>query len=267
MNDKELDRLFRQKLEPLEVTPSDRAWQQLESQLQHKKQKKGWFFLSGVAAAILLLLGIWGAFDYSRQLTPVEQMANSQTEESHKAVPLAVEQETPQPESTEAETARPSALAAEEASQSAVVSEIAAASKQPEKEAAPVQKREQQQTAALAAAEKPQPLEEEAELAIASVESKPIEAHALAANVPQPIIEEPLNLREEVVISYRADEEAVAIADISQGIEAPAKEKELSARKILGFFKKVSNSSGAGLAELREAKNELLSLNRLSSPE
>lgn len=264
MKDKELDRLFRQKLEPLEVTPSEEAWQQLESQLQHKKNKKGWFYLSGVAAALLLLLGTWGAFEYSRQLVPAEQMAGSKVGEPKDTAPLAREQETPVQKSVEkTQIAEQASTLAKEVNPSAAIAQAPAAKEQAKQQTAPAQKKEQQQ--ALVTTEEPLQEKEPTSKVVTAVEGMPIQTQALAGNIAIPLIEEALPLQEEVVISYRADEEPEAIAGISQAYTAPEKDK--TARKILGFFKKVSDTSGAGLAELREAKNELLSLNRLSRPE
>lgn len=81
MNNEELDRLFRQKLEQLEGQPSTGAWQQLEQQLKHKKERKTWFYFSSIAASFLLLLGIWAGLEYSSSFIPATPLAQEQHED------------------------------------------------------------------------------------------------------------------------------------------------------------------------------------------
>lgn len=271
MNDKELDRLFRQKLDSMEETPSAGAWQQLEAGLQHKKQKqkKLWAYVSGIAAAFLLLLGSWGAFEYSQQMLPAEQIAETSSNDgTTTTAPPPPQQELTQGEQMEKPVETKEVREAAENKTVTAASDQAPAKKiEPRKRNLPV--RTETQPQALAIMEPQNQDVQDAPLPTETMDSKAINREALAVNETPKILEESFPLMEEVVISYRADEEpdaptALAAADLEA---APAREKEISARKILGFFKKVTDNSGAGLAELREAKNELLSLNRLSRPE
>ena len=267
MNDKELDRLFSQKLDSMEVAPSGEAWKKLEAGLQHKKQKRLWFYISGVAAALLLLLGTWGAFEYSQQLLPAEQMAGSDYKPSEKQAPApAQQQQVAQQKSTVETTAETQTKETiEEAAEPFALAQAPAEKEERQRRKSSVRTTVKQQAVPSAETQK-QPAVA-ASLPAVEIESKPLQPQALAVNEKQPAVIEPLHLKEEVVISYRADEEPIAAGAIAQSEAGPEKEKEISARKILGFFKKVTDTSGASLAELREAKNELLSLNRLSRPE
>lgn len=272
MNDKELDRLFRQKLEPMEVTPSAGAWQQLEAGLQHKKQKqkKLWAYVSGIAAALLLLLGTWGAFEYSQQLLPAEQMAETNSNPGTTGTTAT----TPQQQEL---VQRKHPQEPEEAVKIKEITEdktqAVAAEQDPAKKVARKKQNlpegTETQPQALAVTEPQRQEVKKASLPTRAIESKAMESEALAVNETPKILEESFPLMEEVVISYRADEEPDATTALAAtDIEAePVREKEISARKILGFFKKVTDNGATGLAELREAKNELLSLNRLSRPE
>lgn len=272
MNDKELDRLFRQKLEPMEVPPSAGAWQQLEAGLQHKKQKqkKLWAYVSGIAAALLLLLGTWGAFEYSQQLFPAEQMAetNSSPGTTGTTATPPQQQELAQQKHTRApEEAEKMKEVTEDKTKAVAAEQVPAKKVVRQKRNLPVGTETQSQT--LAVTELQDQEVQKASLPTEAIESKAMESEALAVKRTPKILEESFPLMEEVVISYRADEEPDATSALAAtDIEAePAREKEISARKILGFFKKVTDNGATGLAELREAKNELLSLNRLSRPE
>ena len=56
MDSKNIDKLFKEKLNNLEVTPDERVWNNIESKLQKKKRKilPLWWFPGGVAALFLL---------------------------------------------------------------------------------------------------------------------------------------------------------------------------------------------------------------------
>ncbi len=263
MNDKELDHLFRQKLDPVEVAPSADAWQQLEAGLQHKKEKKVWAHVSRIAAVIMLLLGSWGAFEYSQQLVPAEQMAKNENKAGTEINSLPLQEEVAQSTTTE-EAAAPIQIAPlpEEQKKAVAITDKPAEKAVPTQNHIPVRKADLQQ--AVAATEEQKQEAPEAKAAVTPVvelNSKPLQA--LAANAEQVKIEAPIALKEEVIIRYQADEEPQSPAAIASAEPAPDK-KENSARKIFGFLKKVTDNSGTSLAELREAKNELLSLNRLA---
>ena len=56
MNNKDLDRLFQEKLKNLEATPNKRVWNTIESKLKKKKRKAlpFWWFTSGIVALFIL---------------------------------------------------------------------------------------------------------------------------------------------------------------------------------------------------------------------
>ena len=255
MEEKDLDRLFRQKLDNFEATPSSQAWQQLEQSLQHKKERKVWPYLSGIAASLLLLMGIWGGMELAQPATPEKPLAAEETgKPAVAAVPSAAIQES---------KPLPTAVAeAGEASSKSVPRKAAAEIKVP----APVKSIkkatvDQKPSSQVAFSKTPVPAVEK--LPELELESKSFQAQSLAALEVKVKIERPEPEYEEVVIRYAPNEqEAIAVADTKT---SPSEEKDLSARKLLGFFKKVTNNNT--LADLRDAKDQLLSLDRLSSPE
>ena len=58
MDNKNIDRLFQEKLKNLEATPNKRVWNNIESTLKKKKRKivPIWWFTGGVAAILILSL-------------------------------------------------------------------------------------------------------------------------------------------------------------------------------------------------------------------
>jgi hypothetical protein len=262
MNDKELERLFRQKLDPMEVTPSAEAWQQLEAGLQHKKEKKISAYISRVAAVALLLLGSWGAFEYSRQLAPVEQIAKKENKPDIETTSIPLQEEVAQSKThQEVVTPKKITIPTEEPAKAVAFTEAPAEKAEPGKKYSPAPLEQQP---AFASTEKQEQENITATVPVSVVDYKPLQAQALAANTAQIAVDEPIALKEEVVIRYYADEEPATNAAVAAIEPTPEKNKGTSARKIFGFLKKVTDNSGNSLAELREAKNELLSLNRLA---
>lgn len=85
----------------------------------------------------------------------------------------------------------------------------------------------------------------------------------LVAEATPAELTKPAAVIEPVIISYKADLEEPA----EQALSLAEKEnRELTPRKVLGFLKKVKENSSGSLAELREAKDDLLSF-RLSRAE
>ena len=56
MDSKNIDKLFQEKLNNLEVTPNERVWNSIESKLQNKKRRviPFWWYAGGAAAIFLL---------------------------------------------------------------------------------------------------------------------------------------------------------------------------------------------------------------------
>ena len=115
-SDEELDRVFREKLENHEASPSPAAWDKLEAQLDAAKQpkKSSWW---AIAAAMPLLLGlgylIWSQVPQTEQessLASIEEVSTSTpVSESSPEVETMVSEEVQKPVSlAEASTSRAS---------------------------------------------------------------------------------------------------------------------------------------------------------------
>ena len=74
MDQQNIDRLFREKLDQMEVTPSANAWSQVERQICPKKTPMVYW----VAASVSLLLISWVAWPEAdtQQLTPIASEVN-----------------------------------------------------------------------------------------------------------------------------------------------------------------------------------------------
>lgn len=79
MEDKNIDRLFQEKLKDLEVMPNPELWQNIEDKLSKKKKKRiipFWWFSSGIAAVLLISLLITNPFKNDATInssTPVNE--------------------------------------------------------------------------------------------------------------------------------------------------------------------------------------------------
>ena len=277
MEEKDLDRLFRQKLDTFEATPSSQAWQQLEQNLQPKKERKVWPYLSGVAACLLLLIGIWGAMELGAPANTTGPMAIEETPSPNfAAAPAEKAQQNPGfanaiAEAPEAKSKNSKSTGEEE--------ETLASPIQASKESA----RAKQTAHYLAQQSTPKQAVGEA-VNIASVHQQLTESQTtnsptktlpeLSREPLQPKnitiaevnVEEVISLPEEekIIIHYNpGSKNTITMASAEKA--ASNEEKEFSGRKLLGFFKKVTNNNT--LADLRDAKDQLLSLDRLSSPE
>ena len=78
MKDHKTDKLFKKKLEAFQKTPSPAAWNQLEKQLESKKEKGLWFYLR-IAAMLFLIIG--AGFLVSQIGDGIEQTGNQVAEE------------------------------------------------------------------------------------------------------------------------------------------------------------------------------------------
>ena len=258
MKEHELDQLFKKKLEPLEVLPSRQAWQQLEGQLQKKNNGRRRFFLSGIAAGLLLLLGIWGSLEYGHHFIEEQQMAQEQDkpvdvnptpvkENTRSSITTSQKQPTAKAE-TKAKPAEAEPLKERKASAKLVTESKPAGEKSGR----------QAQSSGQDA--------NKAELAVAPKEEIPLASaksplkEVIAATGHQINMEQEISLSEKVVISYKADEKEQKLLTEAPDPGSTAR-NELRPGKIFGFLKKVKDNSSGGLAELREAKDELLSLN------
>ncbi|CAM1338915.1 outer membrane beta-barrel protein [Tenacibaculum aestuarii] len=87
MEEKNIDRLFQEKLKDLEVTPNERVWNAIEEKLQKKKKHRVfpiWWFSGGVAAVFVLGLLLYPYIDNQDNLEKID--------------PVIVESESSKPE-------------------------------------------------------------------------------------------------------------------------------------------------------------------------
>jgi hypothetical protein len=73
--DKNIDRLFRERLENLEATPNKKVWKEIESKITKKKRKvfPFWWFSSDIAALLIIgfsLFTVHSSMDVFRQNPP-----------------------------------------------------------------------------------------------------------------------------------------------------------------------------------------------------
>ncbi len=255
MKEEELDRLFRQKSEMYRAEPSPLAWQQLEEGLQHKKKKKVWVFLSGAAAGALLLFGLWAHLEYSstfiapdahisRKATPPEAPAQRDQElieTGDKALAETEEREQKINPVEEEIKSFPQSPAAKAKSIQAVAS---------------VQQKKKESGSTLTGST------DSPKLPLA--ENKPVqvpEPAEVVVEMPELIAAAPENQAENIIISYSAADEINRNlpAAPDDPLASEQEERDFSPRAVAGFFKKVKENSSASLADIREAKNELLS--------
>lgn len=264
MKKHELDRLFQQKLEEMEVSPSRQAWQQLEGQLQKKSNGRRRFFLSGIAAAILLLLGVWGSFEYSLHFVPAAPVALEQENPvdanrtpAKENAPIIITTPKKQPiAKTETKTKSATAEPLKDRKASAKLLSESKHTGEKSGRAARTTGQDANKTAKAMATKGTV----EKEILLAKAKSPLKEAIAAADLETITIIEQEIPLPEKVVIRYKADGMEQKQLSDTPGSGSMAK-KEPAAGKIFGFLKKVKDNSSGGLAELREAKDELLSFN------
>ncbi len=71
---KPIDRLFREHMKSLDTAPPDAVWDHIKATLQKKKKKRAaplWYKLAGVAATLLLLIGISNFFVSQKSINPI----------------------------------------------------------------------------------------------------------------------------------------------------------------------------------------------------
>lgn len=267
MKDKDLDRLFRQKIGDLHQEPTSHAWDQLEKQLQHKRGRKGWVNFSSIAASLLLLLGLWASFEYSTNFLPSDPLA----QEKPKELPSEPEQarkDIPQEPSTSVQEDLIAANEPKKEKPSAVNETL---KKEDIKEQAKSEKSlkpvlEAQESAEKISVQKPL-IKQAIEPERIAAENQVLPSIRIAESVPTESRKDIEEKKERVIIRYNAlDQGELTHQDLAQTKEDTAEEeKDVSARKIIGFLKKVKNGNAGNLAELREAKDELLSF-RIGKP-
>ena len=258
MKDEELDRLFKQNSKLFRAEPSPQAWQQLEQQLQQKRGKRIWIYVSAVAASLLLFGGLWLSIDYSQtfmdlnsatiqQKNEKSEVAGIESEEIHqqenlqpgkeKADPLIEQQEGK-------ETQRPKQQhSTKSRKQTAPANSTIAAQKRNTTGST---------TERIALLPELPKLENKEAEAIVVADKKP--------NMPKTLAPIP-EYTEDIIIRYST--EAEGSSELATAPETPGsaqEDKGLTARTVVGFLKKVKENGSDGLADIREVKDQILSI-------
>lgn len=270
MKDKDLDRLFRQKLEEFEQKPTPPAWEQLNTQLKQKRRGKGWVFLSGIAASLLLLAGLWASFEFSSHIIPADPIAQEDREKIYSAPPQE-SKNVLQDSSASAGAEEPHTGTKNKESETEVAVIQKEINNDKTKELPDLEKTEK----AASLREPVNKFAEQKALAVQTLnpaeqtktEIKAVADQLLTESVPAEIKMVPEVKKEKIVIRYNSLDQHELKGQPSEQIaqEAPQEDNDLSARKIIGFLKKVKSNNSGNLAELREAKDELFSF-RLGKP-
>ncbi|ELR68414.1 hypothetical protein C900_00382 [Fulvivirga imtechensis AK7] len=99
MSDRELDHLFKSKLDELEKRPSARAWDEIQSNITTKNKRSTWFY-SGIAAAIVVLAAVGSVLWVNRGTEqPVVTIAEKSEVGSRKAEDRSEKAEVRSPKS------------------------------------------------------------------------------------------------------------------------------------------------------------------------
>ena len=257
MKDEELDRLFKQNSELFRAEPSPQAWQQLEQGLQQKRGKKIWFYLSGVAASLLLFMGLWLSADYSSQLIAPES-AGLQQEKRPTEVARIESDETLKEEKQE--PAPGGANTHHEQKEEKI-------NQAPRKKVAPA-KSPKSNTPGAVAAHKQSRKEETAAFLAFETELPELENRAAhPIDVPEPKLQPYKALAqvsdesEDIIIRYSSEgNEGSDLAAAPGDIASIQEERGLSARTVVGFLRKVKENSSDGLSDIREVKDQIFSL-------
>ncbi|TRX56020.1 hypothetical protein FNH22_17825 [Fulvivirga sp. M361] len=279
MSSQELDDLFKNKLEALQKRPSPRSWSKVEQGINSGKNRGIWFY-TRIAAAVLLLFmagGVIMRFALEEKQQPIafkdsiDKVKNDDEIKQKKPVlmeePITDESRTPQ--NITAEASPP--LATNDISKRSMATEQVIAKKdEPERTTAiPVKKglrkksknttnlitADQKATATLTKVEKNEVPEVSAEQTTGTNATK----MATMASTEQKTSEVEGKTLTFDIEQFNAKIAVAAITDERPEENTPEEMDKKGFKKIIGFVKNIRE--GDGLAELREAKNNLLALN------
>ncbi|WP_370089864.1 hypothetical protein [Ekhidna sp.] len=226
MDQHNIDRLFREKLDQLEVTPSANAWSQVEKQIRPKKTPVVYW----VAASVSLFLISWIVWPDSstEHLTPIASEVSHPVYQGHPEFVLPVLEESDEDQSSKKQ------------------------SKQPQN--APASRKNNKPQVQFAVNETPDTQQEvEETLPLAEVESKTMVAEV---EVDQPTILE--EVKEEVIKpEFRTVKITYIASSTSNEPEGAPKADSTSAfKKFIAFTEKID--PGDMLADIKTAKDNLL---------
>ena len=262
MSSQELDKLFRDKLETMKKAPSDAAWSRVQAKMAPGHKKWTWAYVK-VAAAILLLITFIGFFKYSLWQEEASELAThtppavtpptiqapgiakaDEPREAQNNPPLIAKAE--KPSHTSSPLVKPTVTAKDAMASHALPGETPAGPGE-------VQAQEE--------VEGEPPLDPLAkEIDQYEQENKTIldnEEVLVASNTAEKSIEEDLATGRTLVFNIEEFDMKTAVTSEE---ETPDDPKKKGLKRIMNVIKSVKEGEG-GLAELREAKNNLLALN------
>ena len=270
MSSKELDKLFRDKLEEFNQTPSDDAWTKIQGKVAGRNKKVAWPYLK-IAAAILLLITVISVFKFAdwkeeQKLTaipphnpfpaPVAPNENVMTgPKAEQSSPPRIATRENRAETTSSVVPKPGTVDETVGIQETTV---------PKQEVSPSisQKLAQEEKTGEVSTESPavkaaHPLGSDE--TVAKIHEDEIPVMNPKKSPQDPAGEDkpaPAATGRTLVFDIEEFDRKNAVAAVD---EAPEDSKKSGFKKIVDIIKSVKEGDGA-LAELREAKNNLLAL-------
>jgi hypothetical protein len=265
MNENNIDKLFREKLQGHTTTPSPAAWEQLNSQLKQKKGKKKTYYWAAAAITLLALTSGWLLLNQAETDIPKTTVAQAETAKEQAEV-IIPETSASIASSAEVTTGK-SGVEATPPIQTDITSPVKST-----KQVASYAKPSTQ--APPHGANNPVPVKsipvEEKASALAQVENSPetiktITTPSLPTELGNPkanalAVAEP----EKIIIEYKPTvQTAVASQAVIQNSPASSPEEEKNEPTVLRVLEDVK-SGKIGLADIRSAKNNLFA--RITKP-
>ncbi|GAA0893075.1 hypothetical protein GCM10009122_27540 [Fulvivirga kasyanovii] len=275
MSNRELDNLFKTKLEDLERKPSANAWERIQAGKQKKKGKGVWFY-AGIAAAIVLLAAFTGVLLLNNEtedttIANLEESTKGQERAINTESPLASDKKEKEPEVPEGQknNARPEAsgtIASPSQQAGDTDNFIAHSDRNKDKKGSNNKKplengssgvetynnfntpTKVENTSVEIQNEKPETGEEEIKI----LDSHATNSTTVASTNQQP---EAQDKGQTITFNIEDFKTAAAVAKAEE-----KEEKRSPLKKVVDFAKNLKEGD-AGLGELREAKNELFALN------
>ncbi|UII29857.1 hypothetical protein LVD17_16275 [Fulvivirga ulvae] len=277
MSNRELDNLFKTKLEDLERKPSANAWERIQAGKQKKKRKGIWFY-TGIAATIVLLAAFTGVFLFNNDTETTTTIAT--LKENTKGEEHSVKTESPlvitdkkerdsQVLEEQENNAQPEASGtiASPAQQVSGTDNFTAHSDRNKDEKRSDNKKtlengssgiETSNNLNSVAKVENTPIENQnGEPETGKEEIKILHSHATNSTTVASTNQQPEVQDKGQTITFNIEDFKTATATA----KAEEKEEKISPLKKVVDFAKNLKESDAGLGELREAKNELFALN------
>ena len=272
MSNRELDNLFKTKLEDLERKPSANAWDRIQAGKQQKKGKGIWFY-SSIAAAVVLLIASAGVFLLNNDNTATTTGITALEDDvKQKEAMAAKEVEEEKLSLQKSESSQQLAVDNEQNSHSeeAIISKDNKDNKKDliahSSQAKAVSKANKGESSDkdLSKTRNQEPKTknselktENQELNIENTEPKTLNSHATNSTTVASTNQQPKEQDKGQTITFNI-EDFKAATTVAKAAEKEEKRSPL--KKVVDFAKNLKEGD-AGLGELREAKNELFALN------